>query len=106
MEFVQFSYNLLSRPELEQVFLTYAKKNNLPKARMTAENLCDFMANEQKNEICIEEAQHYIEAFEPSGNILKSHKDTRRFFMYPNPNDHEKIDQFLSFPLIAILLTF
>ena len=48
---------------------------------MTAENLCDFMANEQKNEICTEEAQQYIEAFEPSGDKRTLSQDGFSHFM-------------------------
>ena len=67
-EFIQFSYNLLNRPELTEVFLKYAKHNVHSKARMSAQNLCDFMAIEQHIELCYEEAEHYIKAFEPSGD--------------------------------------
>ena len=63
-EFIRFSYGLLNRPELMEVFLKYANET----ARMGVDNLRQFMDKEQKYDICREEGRHLIEAFEPSND--------------------------------------
>ena len=73
---------MLKRPELDEVFIKYAKSKmaetnavddsnlvngeSVVSSRMTAENLADFMKKEQKIEMVIEECEKLIEAFEPT----------------------------------------
>ena len=61
-----FYYSLLKRPELDEVFLHYAKKNS--DGRMTLDDLVEFQRVEQKEEMLREECEKIIEAFEPKPN--------------------------------------
>ena len=53
-EFIEFYYCLLNRrPELDEVFIKYSSSNN-NKRKMTAEDLSNFLNNEQKIELPLE----------------------------------------------------
>ena len=53
-DFIGFYYSLLNRrPELDEVFIKYSSSSN-KKGKMTAEDLSNFLNNEQKIELPLE----------------------------------------------------
>ena len=70
-EFVAFYYSLLKRPEIDEVFLKYAKMDD---AKMSAEEMAKFMKEEQKEEMLEEECLQLIKAFEPKPNQVSKNK--------------------------------
>lgn len=65
-EFVNFYYKLMRRPEIDELFLKYTK--NEEGNRMTATSLRDFMVEEQKDDLAIEECREIIKNFESSSD--------------------------------------
>ncbi len=67
-EFVSFYYSLLKRPEIEDVFLRFATVNKDKEGveiRMSADDLNRFQAEQQREELLLEECDKIIKAFEP-----------------------------------------
>ena len=80
-EFILFYYSLLRRPELDEIFIktickkkhdgdscVYPNLKDVETLRMTAENLADFLATEQKVEMAVEECEKFIQHFEPTAD--------------------------------------
>ena len=64
-EFVNFFYNFCKIPELEELFIKYITPSD-SKARMTVDELYQFLTNEQRMDLPLEELSKFIEAFEPN----------------------------------------
>ena len=79
-EFVAFYYSLLKRPELEEVFMKYAKQRE--DGRMTVEDLVKFQKDDQKTEMLEEECEKIIEAFEPMPGAQSMSLEGRVLFKF------------------------
>jgi len=82
-EFVSFYYKLMRRPEIDEIFRRYTDKSDKT-SRMTPAALVDFMKEEQKDEIPIEECKEIIKNFESSEDKTSFSKEGFTHFLMFN----------------------
>jgi len=82
-EFVAFYYKLMNRPEIDEIFRRYSK-NSTKEGRMTPEALMNFLKEEQKDDIAIEECKEIVKNFESSNDKSSFSKEGFSHFMMFN----------------------
>eukprot|EP00092_Neocalanus_flemingeri_P005512 GFUD01005942.1.p1 GENE.GFUD01005942.1~~GFUD01005942.1.p1 ORF type:complete len:789 (-),score=239.22 GFUD01005942.1:53-2419(-) len=82
-EFVSFYYKLMRRPEIDEIFRRYTKNSNQSN-RMTPEALLDFLKEEQKDDLAIEECKEIVKNFESSDDKTSFTKEGFTHFLMFN----------------------
>jgi len=82
-EFITFYYKLMRRPEIDEIFMRYTK-NSGKANRMTPEALLEFLKEEQKNDLAMEECIEIIKNFESSANKTSFTKEGFTHFLMFN----------------------
>jgi Ca2+-binding EF-hand superfamily protein len=82
-EFISFYYKLMRRPEIDDIFKRYAK-NSTKADRMTPQSLLDFIKEEQKDDLAIEECVEIIKNFESSADKTSFSKEGFTHFLMFN----------------------
>eukprot|EP00090_Calanus_glacialis_P018621 TRINITY_DN2888_c0_g1_i14.p1 TRINITY_DN2888_c0_g1~~TRINITY_DN2888_c0_g1_i14.p1 ORF type:complete len:706 (-),score=250.49 TRINITY_DN2888_c0_g1_i14:266-2272(-) len=82
-EFVTFYYKLMRRPEIDEIFTRYSKNTN-EHGRMTPEALLDFLKEEQKDDLAIEECKEIVKNFESSADKSSFTKEGFTHFLMFN----------------------
>ena len=91
-EFVNFFYNFCKIPELEELFIKYitpSSSSDSKAARMTVNELYQFLVTEQRMELSLEELSKCIEAFEP--NVDKTTFSNEGFIQFMTFSDLNNI---------------